>query len=323
MLEWLVERGIGEDRAILTDGHAIFASRLQWHGEIAAGQTHLAKLAHRTAGQSRGTATLANGQSILVDKLPKALSEGSEFTLLVTRAAISERGRLKLPQGRVTDQTVDPTDLLHQLRETGTPAREVHRFPDRLWDDLLADALSRTITFDGGALLIDTTPAMTVIDIDGTGSGKELALAAIPAITDNIQKLDIGGVIGIDFPTPGTKAERKAIDDALAQALGNWPHERTAMNGFGFVQLVARLERPSLVHRATHSRTGMLARQILRKAESVDGAGAILLTIHPALRAKLKPEWLDQLARRTGREVRIDTDPSLALEGSFAQSVPL
>jgi ribonuclease G len=94
------------------------------------------------------------------------------------------------------------------------------------------------------------------------------------------------------------------------------------MNGFGFVQLVARLEGPSLLHRFATARLGMAARMALRRAELAadDGAGrALLLTVHPALKAKLKPEWLSDLARRTGREVRIETDPGLAIEGAHAQ----
>ena len=43
------------------------------------------------------------------------------------------------------------------------------------------------------------------------------------------------------------------------------------MNGFGFVQLVARLERPSLLHRAAFQRAGLAARALLRRAEQLAG----------------------------------------------------
>ncbi|QYU66605.1 hypothetical protein J4558_16700 [Leptolyngbya sp. 15MV] len=62
---------------------------------------------------------------------------------------------------------------------------------------------------------------------------------------------------------------------------------------------------------------------MLRQAEAVSEPGALLLTLHPALEAKLKPEWLTELARRTGREVRLAVDPKLALEGAFAQAIAL
>lgn len=163
---------------------------------------------------------------------------------------------------------------------------------------------------------------MAVIDVDGDGNPRELSRAAIPAIARALQWFDLGGNIGIDFPTIEAKADRKAIDEALAEALAGWPHERTAMNGFGFVQLVARLEGPSLLQRFAASRTGMCARMALRAAEMAAGSGRVmLLSIHPALKAKLKPEWLDELARRTGKELRIETDPGLALEASQAQIV--
>ena len=106
----------------------------------------------------------------------------------------------------------------------------------------------------------------------------------------------------------------------IEEYLADWPHERTAMNGFGFVQLVAQLDGPSLLHRFASSRTGMCARMALRIGERAEGHGAVLeLRVHPALKAKLKPEWLDELARRTGKQVRIETDPGLALEAPSAQ----
>ena len=111
------------------------------------------------------------------------------------------------------------------------------------------------------------------------------------------------------------------MDAALEEALADFPHERTAMNGFGFVQIVARLEGPSLLHRFATSRVGMPARMALRRTEMVEGPGVTLLTVHPALKAKLRPEWLTEVERRTGRPLRIETDPGLAIEGASAQIV--
>ena len=68
----------------------------------------------------------------------------------------------------------------------------------------------------------------------------------------------------------------------------------------------------------------MCVRHALRVAERAEGHGSLTeLRVHPALKAKIKPEWLEELARRTGREVRIETDPGLALEAPSAQIVGL
>jgi hypothetical protein len=200
--------------------------------------------------------------------------------------------------------------------------RIVRRFPAGLWEDVWHASSSASLEVPGGEILLSVTPAMTVIDIDGVGSPRDVALAAVPAIARALAWFDCGGNIGIDFPTLAAKEDRRAVDAALGEALADWPHERTAMNGFGFVQLVARLNGPSLLHRFAHHRLGMAVRMALRRAELAadDGTGRVLaLAVHPALASRLKQPWIEELARRTGREVRIDTDPALAIEASRAQ----
>jgi len=241
----------------------------------------------------------------------------------VVRSAISEAGRSKLAHARPTEDAVRPAPgLIEKLQLEGHTPRLVHRFPGAGWDELMGDAFARSIAFDGGAILLCPTPAMTLIDIDGTLPPVALAFAAVPAIAAALRLFDIGGSVGIDFPSLQDKVDRRAVDTALAAQLADWPHERTAMNGFGFVQIISRLERPSIIQRIEHSPAAAAARLLLRRAEGVGDPGAILLTSHPAVQAKLAPHWLDELARRTGREVRVESNPALALESGFAQAVP-
>lgn len=318
--EWLVEDGIGERRALLMNKGEVVAARLFWPGQLVAGETLPAILTSKASGARRGVATLENGPEVLVDQLPKGVTEGARANVRITRAAIAERGRLKRPQARWIDQSDE--DSAQDMSGNFLPdARRVRSFSAGEWEDVWHAASSGAIAFAGGEVLCSVTPAMTVIDIDGDLPPRELSLAAIPAIAQALRWFEIGGNIGIDFPTLQVKADRRAVDEALEEALADWPHERTAMNGFGFVQIIARLEGPSLLHRFATSRTGMCARYALHVAERVDGAGVTLLTVHPALKAKLKPEWLDALRNRTGRDVRIETDPGLALEAPNAQVV--
>lgn len=318
MAEWLIEEGIGETRALLIEGERVLAARVLWPGELSAGTRTSGKLTAKLKGARRGVALLENGTEALVDHLPPQVTEGQSLDLVITRAPIAERGRLKRAQARVAGADA-PSPA------SGWPeGRVVRRFPAGLWEEVWHAASAGQIDFPGGEILASVTPAMTVIDIDGVGVPRDVALAAVPAIARALTWFDCGGNIGIDFPTLQTREDRRAVDTALERALAAFPHERTAMNGFGFVQIVARLTGPSLLHRFATARLGMAARMALRRAELAADAGTgrvMELRVHPALKAKLKPEWLDELARRTGREVRIATDPALAIEAASAQLV--
>ncbi len=312
MAEWLIEDGIGERRALLVEGDHVLAARVMWPGELTAGTRCAGQLTAKLKGTRRGVALLDHGAEALVDHLPPAVTEGQRLDLVITRAPLAERGRLKRAQARLAGAEAPAPSF--------PEGRIVPCFAAGLWEEVWHAASSASLDFPGGEILVSVTPAMTLIDIDGIGEPRTLALAAVPAIARALDWFDCGGNIGIDFPTLAAKADRRAVDEALGAALDHWPHERTAMNGFGFVQLVARLEGPSLLHRFATSRTGMCARLALRLAERAEGHGPVTeLRVHPALSAKLKPQWIDELRRRTGREVRIVTDPGLALEGPSAQ----
>lgn len=330
MPEWLIEQGIGEERAILVDQGEILAARVAWDEPWRVGAIAEARLLQRIPGTRRAAVRLPDGSEALGEGFDAALTDGQPVLVRVTRSAIAEKGRTKLPQVRpaAPGETLRPApSLLEELAAGPFPARSVpvhgRAFAEAGWDDLVAEALTGEVAFSGGSLVVSPTPAMTLIDVDGPPPLPALALAAVPAIAGALRRLDIGGSVGIDFPSLAEKAQRRAVDDALGDALAGagWQGERTGMNGFGFVQLVARLERPSLVARFARAPAAAAARRLLRMAERIAEPGTLLLTAHPAVRRAMRDGWEAELGRRTGRRIQWHEDAGLALAATFAQAV--
>ncbi|WP_432200832.1 ribonuclease E/G [Erythrobacter sp. W53] len=320
---WMHEDSFGEYRSVLVAGNEVLAARLNWFSYICAGTIAVAKVAKRPKGAKRAvcvTLLPREGFEVEVPDLPREASEGSEVRIIIHREPMAERGRFKRAQGRFFNDEAAAGSI--PPMSDVIKGDEVQRLPEGAWEEVWALAAEGEIAFPGGSLVITLTPAMTLIDIDGTGSAGSLSLAAVPAIATAIRWLDLGGNIGIDFPTIADKSERKRVDAALEEALADWPHERTAMNGFGFVQIIARLEVPSLLHRLTFSRASASARYLLRQATLLEGTGrALLLTCHPSVKAAIDESWLVELQEKTGKQVRIEANPGLALEAPQAQII--
>lgn len=317
---WLVEEGIGEERAIRLAGAHIADAAIEWPEALRPGLVEDARLIARPPGSGRGTARFASGALALVDRLPAGIGEGAMVRLEITRAALAEERRIKWARARPTARLpARAPSLAERLRAAGHEVQIVRRFPPCDWDELLGEAFDRQIAFAGGVLHCSPTPAMTLIDIDAEDPPERAALAAIAPLAGGLRRFALGGAIAIDFPSLAQKAARAAIDRQLGVALQGWPHERTAMNGFGLVQIVARLERPSLLHLASHHGPALAARLLLRRAEHLSGPGRLLLTAHPAVWAQLRPEWLEELARRTGRASIRQECAGLAIHAPQAQ----
>jgi hypothetical protein len=316
LADWLVEQGIAEHRAVRMASERIVEARIEWPDRLAAGWVIEARLIARSAGSSRGCALADSGEELLVDRLPREAREGARLRLHVTRAALDGPGRLKRPQARPSEAPLARPGLAERLG-----ARLVHRFPGKGWNELIDEALSGEVSFPAGTLLFGLTAAMTTVDIDGTLSPRLLALAAAAPLASALRRLDVGGSVAVDFPTLPARGDRRAVDEALGEALAGWPHERTAMNGFGLVQLVARLERPSLLQLAAWQRSRLVWRRLLRRAEMLPGAGLIELTVHPALECAIEPGHLAELERRCGARVELRSLPTVALDAPHAQRI--
>jgi len=301
--EWIAEKGIGEARFALVDKDEIIEARIELEGIVRAGTALTATLLR--AGRN-GVARDGDGNEYLLPAGAPGIIEGAAFDMIVTRSAIPNTESWKRPLGRVSNGDGNDGQL---AARNGVLSAD--------WDELIDEARSGIVRFGGGELSISPTPAMTLIDVDGTLSAKELALAGARAAARAIRRLDIGGSIGIDFPTISGKAERQAVGEAIDAILPK-PFERTAMNGFGFVQIVRPRKHASLVELA-QDRAAFEARALLRRAGRE--TGAIRLAAHPAVIALLekKADWISQLARQVGGVVGLRVDASLPISGGYAE----
>ena len=303
MPEWVIEDGIGETRAALIDNGDIIEARVRREGVTPAGTVLEAKL---VAVAPRVTVE-ANGERFLLPRGVSGVSEGGRLLVEVTREALGGSEPWKLGLARRTDEEPREAPPIAE----GAPGRI------EAWDELLEEARSGIVRFDGGELRIEPTAAMTMIDVDGWLVPDKLAQMGAWAAARAIRRLDIGGSIGIDFPTPKDKAGRTQVDSILDDYLEK-PFERTAMNGFGFVQVVRPRRRASLIELAA-DRPSFEARALLRRAEGE--MGAIRLVAHSTVIAVLetKPEWIARLSRKVGGAATLRAHPSLAISGSYAE----
>lgn len=323
MPEWLYEAGIGENRAILVEAGEILEAVIELPGKVRTGAVIEARLAQIHVPGRRGLAVLAGGGEALVEPLPGRLTEGQSIRVEIVREAIPEFGRPKPAKARITDERPRAGPALHERIGRPAPLHEPmrDRFEEARWSELLEEAATGEIAFSGGALRMSVTPAMMLFDVDGALPPQELALAGAAAAARAIRRLGIGGSIGIDLPTLPGKAERQA-PAAAVDAILPQPFERTGMNGFGFLQIVRRRERPSLPEIVQGDPAGASVRALLRRAERAPGAGERTIRAAPAVIALLerRPDWLDELARRIGAGIRLQADAGLSISGGHVQS---
>ncbi|GAA0327715.1 hypothetical protein GCM10009087_42390 [Sphingomonas oligophenolica] len=311
MAEWLYEAGIGEARAALVEDGAILEARIERDdGLPRVGAILPARLVEITVRGREGRVAWNGGEALLT-MLPAGITQGAALAIEITREAIPEPGRAKLPRAIPAEPGAAPApgaDLLARIGATGFPVRQIRAHEADLleaagWSEVLDEAVSGEISFTGGALRMTPTPAMTLFDVDGQPPLEALSIAAAGAVAKAMLRHDVTGSVGIDFPTLEGKAARQAVAAAIDAVLP-LPFERTAMNGFGFLQIVRRRLRPSLPEMLRADPAGSEARALLRMIERSPPPAPrhhrVSRRVHAWFAAR--PALIAELARRTGVE---------------------
>ena len=293
----------------IEDG-SIIEARVWIEGTVAAGTVLTAIL--KRGG--RPAVAMADGAEYLLPNGAPGITEGGKLDIEVTRELIPGGESWKRPLARPSLGVSRPPDVTAVL-PFPSPGDVLEAAG---WSDLLDEARSGIIRFAGGELRVSPTPAMTLIDVDGTLPPFELAKAGARCAARAVLRHGIGGSIGIDLPTVAGKAERAAIAAEVDGVLPQ-PFERTTVNGFGFLQIV-RPRRHASLFELTADRAAFEARALMRRV-GAGPPGAKRLVAHPAIIALLETRapWLSALGGQIGGAVTLRAEATLAMSAAYAE----
>lgn len=309
MAEIFIEERLGETRAAMLEKGRLVEMHIARDGDgLQAGAITTARLSKKLG--LRGIAT-AQGEELLVQPWPAGLSEGAECAVEITRAAWREPMRERLAKARPSRLPAAPAPNLEQsLRPRGKLTKGPWAPEIReQWDDSFEAALLGRLSFEGGSLSLEPTAAMLAVDVDGAGPA--LARPALLALARAVRLYGLGGNIVADLPTEGAKADRTAAAEAFDAAMQGLIFERTAINGFGLLQVVCPRPGPSILERARFDSAGTEAILLLRAAESAAGTGPLRITARPQVIRWLqsRPHLIGILQDRTHRPIDLHPDP--------------
>lgn len=333
MAEWLFEAGIGEDRAALVEDGEIAEMLIDRHdGRPRIGAVLAARLIDRLPNSDRSIlAVSGTGEAEVVGRIPATVTQGQELLVTVVREAIAEPGNRKaavvIPAERGAVAGDGPSLLaMLQAGDHSVTQLRPHE-PDRLessgWSERLAEAESGLIPFSRGLLRLALTPAMTMFDVDGVLPQADLSIAGAAAVAAVVRRFDIGGSIGIDLPVPQAAGKPlKHVIAAQVDALLPQPFERTAVNGFGFLQIVRRRQRQSIPELLQSDPVTAAALALLRRAERASGRGTLTISAAPAVIRRIAAcqDWQNDLARRRGCALLLSEMPGAAISDNHVQT---
>ena len=309
----------GERRAAVVENGNIVEIHIQRDALWALGESGVGRIDRKTPSGAYVVAD--DGSALLLRGKTNAL-EGARVMFEVTREAISEPGRIKPPEIMLRDSAGHP--LIGK---------------DALWDARLASLGQSAITasiaegFDvaiaGQSQLGDVTisfqrtKAGLVFDIDGIGDAFAINLVAAREIARLLRLYQVGAMVLIDFVSMESKAQRTQIAEAFdaASVLDPRPFERTAINGYGMMQVVRARPRPSVLDQLFGTRIAALSDEtqaywLLRAVAQSSGFGARTVTTRPEVATLLQSErgatWRAQAVRLAGADMQVVADEKAA-----------
>jgi hypothetical protein len=314
LTEYWIDDAPGERRLALVENGKIAEIHLKRFGQFLVGETGSGRIVSKTPAGSYLQSE--DGRELLVRH---QLAEGARVEFEVTRGAITEPGLIKLAEAKILESTPASrvtADLLWMARSVDVQSK--HDISDAF------DIAIAGVSHVGDATIsFQRTKAGLVFDIDGTGDPLAINIAAATEIARLLRLYQVGAMAMIDFIAVDSKSARQAVAEAFdaAAALDPRAYERTAVNGFGMMQVVRPRPMPSVLDQLFGTSIASLSDEtqalwLLREASRSTGFGLRTITAVPAVAALLQSSsWQPLLAeceRLAGALVAIIAEPQVA-----------
>jgi ribonuclease G len=240
---------------------------------------------------------------------------GTRLRVRVVRSPTPEPGQIK--RAHVVEHFGLAEAIATPVFVTDLP----DHFEIEAWCDC---AISGHVLFAGGSLSLERTRAGLVVDVDGSGQASDINVNAAAKIAQALRLFQVGGMVMVDFITAANRRDRLELDAALDAALkkDQRAFERTAINGFGMVQIVRAKRGPSLIDQLCGIRrhAPSLETQALMllgyAARSVGAGPRTLVARHEIANILEKwPSLLDELRAKCGADVKMAADDTIRGHG--------
>ena len=296
----------GERRAAVTENGSIVEIHLQRELHVALGECGAGRVDRKT--RSGAYVAADGGLELLVRGRTDAV-EGGRVLFEVTREAIAEPGRVKPGEAKLIEELPDPLVAQDALWERRMQTLGPHTQREFSVADAFDVAMAGASTIGDVTVSFQRTKAGLVFDVDGVGDPLAINIIAARAIARLLRLYQVGAMTMIDFIAVDSKAARQTIAEAFdsAAALDRRPFERTAVNGYGMMQIVRARPRPSVLDQLFGTRIASLSDEtqalwLLREASQSSGFGPRIVTARtPVATLLASPQW--QRLRQDGERL--------------------
>ena len=300
----------GERRAALVEGGNILEIHIQRDVQWVLGECGTGRIDRKTPS---GAYVIVDDGSELLLRSKISDPEGARVAFEVTREAISEPGRTKPPEIMLRNNLPNPL-----------PQK------DALWDNRLSllghESVAASIAsgFDvalaGQSIVGDVTisfqrtKAGLVFDVDGIGNAFAINSVAATEIARLLRLYQIGAMVMVDFVSMEAKTQRTQIAEIFdaASTFDQRAFERTAINGYGLMQVVRARPRPSVLDHLFGTRIAALSDEtqaywLLRAVAASSGFGPRTVTARPVVARLLQSgqwaKWRAEAIRLSGADM--------------------